>query len=147
MARADIGVFGGSGFYEFLSGVEEVWVDTPYGAPSDKMAIAEIGGKRVAFLPRHGKDHRLPPLKINCRTNLWSMEELRVQRIVVSCAASSLLVHVMPVVFVYADQSVHRTWGREDTSSDGTKVIHGSPAYPYCPQSRQVLSEQAENLG
>ncbi|REJ34602.1 MAG: S-methyl-5'-thioadenosine phosphorylase [Bacillota bacterium] len=147
MARADIGVFGGSGFYEFLSGVEEVWVDTPYGAPSDKVAIAEIGGKRVAFLPRHGKDHRLPPHKINYRANLWAMKELGVQRILGPCAAGSLQPHVKPGDFVFADQFVHRTWGREDTFFDGPKVVHVSAADPYCPQTRQVLIEQAEKLG
>jgi 5'-methylthioadenosine phosphorylase len=74
--RADIGVFGGSGFYTFLPDVEEVWVETPYGAPSDRIALTTIEGKRVAFLPRHGKDHRLPPHMINYRANLFAMKEL-----------------------------------------------------------------------
>lgn len=145
-ARADIGVFGGSGFYEFLSDVEEVWVDTPYGAPSDRVAIAEIGGRRVAFLPRHGKDHRLPPHKINYRANLWAMKELGVQRILGPCAAGSLQPHVKPGDFVVCDQFVHRTWGREDTFFEGPTVTHVSAADPYCSQTRQTLIEQCQKL-
>lgn len=145
-ARADIGVFGGSGFYEFLSGVEEVWVDTPYGAPSDRVAIAEIGGRRVAFLPRHGKDHRLPPHKINYRANLWAMKELGVKRILGPCAAGSLQPHVKPGDFVICDQFVHRTWGRDDTFFEGPTVTHISAADPYCEQTRQTLIEQCRKL-
>ena len=73
--KADIGIFGGSGFYELLPDVEEVWIETPYGPPSDKIALAAIEGKRVAFLPRHGKD-TAPPHKINYWANLWAMREL-----------------------------------------------------------------------
>jgi len=146
-ARADIGVFGGSGFYEFLTGVEEVWIDTPYGAPSDKVAIAEISGRRVAFLPRHGKDHRLPPHKINYRANLWAMKELGVKRILGPCAAGSLQPHVRPGDFVICDQFVHRTWGRADTFFEGPTVTHVSAADPYCDETRRTLIEQCHNLG
>lgn len=145
--KADIGVFGGSGFYSFLPNVEEVWIDTPYGAPSDKVAIAEIGGKKVAFLPRHGKDHRLPPHKINYRANLWAMKELGVKRILGPCAAGSLQPHIKPGDFVFCDQFVNRTWGRADTFFEGPTVAHISAADPYCPQTRQVLMEQADKLG
>ena len=74
--KIEIGVFGGSGFYEFLDDVEEHWVDTPYGAPSDKIAVATVAGRAVGFLPRHGKDHQLPPHRINYRANLWAMKHL-----------------------------------------------------------------------
>jgi purine nucleoside phosphorylase len=87
---AEIGVFGGSGFYSFLDKVEEVKVDTPYGAPSDLIAIGEIAGRRVAFLPRHGRQHSIPPHRINYRANLWAMKELGVTRIISPCAAGSL---------------------------------------------------------
>lgn len=146
-ARADIGVFGGSGFYEFLSDVEEVWVDTPYGPPSDRVAIAEIAGRRVAFLPRHGKDHRLPPHKINYRANLWAMKELGVKRILGPCAAGSLQPHVKPGDFVICDQFVNRTWGRDDTFFEGPTVAHISAADPYCDETRQTLIEQCDKLG
>lgn len=146
-ARADIGVFGGSGFYEFLDDVEEVWLDTPYGMPSDRVAIAEIGGRRVAFLPRHGRDHRLPPHKINYRANLWAMKELGVSRIFGPCAAGSLQAHVKPGDFVICDQFVHRTWGRADTFFEGPTVTHISAADPYCDETRRTLIEQCEALG
>ena len=112
---AEIGVFGGSGFYEFGTDVEEVWVETPYGAPSDRIALATISGRRVAVLPRHGKDHRYPPSKINYRANLWAMKELGVTRIIGPCAAGSLQMHFAPGDFVVVDQFVNRTWGRKDT--------------------------------
>ncbi len=89
---------------------------------SDRVAIAEIGGRRVAFLPRHGKDHRLPPHKINYRANLWAMKELGVKRILGPCAAGSLQPHVKPGDFVICDQFVNRTWGRDDTFFEGPTV-------------------------
>lgn len=145
--QADIGVFGGSGFYEFLDDVQEAWIDTPYGLPSDKVAVAELGGKRVAFLPRHGRDHVIPPHKINYRANAWAMKALGVSRIFGPCAAGSLQADVKPGEFVICDQFVHRTWGRDDTFFDGPEVAHISAADPYCSQTRQVLIEQAKGLG
>lgn len=145
--RADIGVFGGSGFYEFLDNVTEVWIETPYGAPSDRIALATIGGKRVAFLPRHGKDHRYPPGKINYRANLWAMKSLGVTHIIGPCAAGSLTPRVRPGEFVICDQFVNRTWGREDTFFTGPITTHVSPADPYCPNLRQLAAEAAEEQG
>lgn len=136
--QAEIGVFGGSGFYQFADNVEELWVETPYGAPSDKIAIATISGRKVAFLPRHGKDHRLPPGQINYRANLWAMKSLGVTRIIGPCAAGSLQKHVKPGDFVVVDQFVNRTYGREDTFFTGPITTHISPAEPYCPIMRQV---------
>ena len=145
--QADIGVFGGSGFYKFLDDVEEVWVETPYGAPSDKIALASIGGRRVAFLPRHGKDHRLPPHLINYRANVWAMKELGVTRVIGPCAAGSLQPDIKPGDFVISTQFVDRTWGRKDTFFEGPFVRHTSPADPYCPEMRRVALEQAARLG
>ena len=86
--RADVGVFGGSGFYSLIEGaVEQVSVQTPYGAPSDSIAIGRIGGVRVAFLPRHGQHHRIPPHAINYRANLWAMAQLGVTRVIAPTAA------------------------------------------------------------
>src|SRR5207247_2244225 len=73
MANAEIGVIGGSGFYSFLENVTEVQVDTPYGPPSDSLFFGEVAGRRVAFLPRHGRGHHLPPHRINYRANLWAL--------------------------------------------------------------------------
>lgn len=145
--RADIGIFGGSGFYSLLENVEEVWVETPYGAPSDKIALAAVHGKRVAFLPRHGKDHRYPPHMINYRANLWAMKELGVQHIIGPCAAGSLQAHVKPGDFVVTDQFVNRTWGRQDTFYEGPMTTHISPAEPYCPYLRTVAIEVAKQQG
>ncbi len=144
---AEIGVFGGSGFYSFLEKVEEVKIDTPYGPPSDLIAIGEIAGHRVAFLPRHGRKHSIPPHKINYRANLWAMKELGVTRIISPCAAGSLQRHVKPGDFVVADQYVDRTHGRADTFYEGPTVHHVSPADPYCPVLRQLAIEEIRAHG
>lgn len=143
--KADIGVFGGSGFYSFLENVKEITIETPYGAPSDKVALAEIGGKMVAFLPRHNRDHTLPPHKINFKANLWAMKELGIKHIIGPCAAGSLQAHVEPGHFVVCDQFVNRTWGRPDTFYDGPITTHVSPAEPYCPLLRKTAIEAAKD--
>ncbi|HSW11180.1 MAG TPA: S-methyl-5'-thioadenosine phosphorylase [Bacillota bacterium] len=137
---AEIGVFGGSGFYSFLQDVREVKVDTPYGPPSDRIALAELAGRRVAFLPRHGKDHQLPPHRIPYRANLWAMRELGVTRVIGPCAAGSLQAGVGPGDLVIADQFVDRTWGREDTYFEGPVTVHASLADPYCSELRSLAS-------
>lgn len=147
MKRAEIGVFGGSGFYAFLEQVEEIKVDTPYGAPSDLVTLGEIAGRRVAFLPRHGRRHSIPPHKINYRANLWAMKELGVTRVISPCAAGSLQAWVKPGDFVVCDQFVDRTMGRADTFYEGPTVYHVSPADPYCPTLRQIAIEAIKELG
>lgn len=143
---AEIGVFGGSGFYQLLEKVEEKALHTPYGAPSDKIALGEIGGRRVAFLPRHGQGHRLPAHAINYRANLWAMKSLGVHRILAPCAVGSLQPHVKPGDFVICDQFVDRTHGREDTFYDGPVSIHVSSAAPYCPELRELAVQTAREL-
>ena len=88
-AVADIGVIGGSGFYEFLTDAEEVPVRTPFGEPSEPVRVGEVAGRRVAFLPRHGKDHRFPPHKIPFRANLWALRAVGVRRILAPTAVGS----------------------------------------------------------
>jgi 5'-methylthioadenosine phosphorylase len=145
--RADIGVFGGSGFYSLLSDAREVTIETPYGAPSDKLAIGEIAGKRVAFLPRHGKSHQYPPQSINYRANLWAMRELGVTRIIGPTACGSLKAEVKPGDMVVADQIVDRTNGRKDTFYDGPITTHVSFADPYCPQLRPLAVDALRAAG
>lgn len=145
--QADVGIFGGSGFYEFLDDVTEAWVETPYGPPSDRIAIATIGDKRVAFLPRHGKDHRYPPAQINYRANIWAMHSLGVKRIIGPCAAGSLTPKIRPGDFVICDQFVNRTWGREDTFYTGPITTHISAADPYCPELRELAAQAVEEQG
>jgi 5'-methylthioadenosine phosphorylase len=144
--RADIGVFGGSGFYSLIEGAHEAWVETPYGAPSDKVALGEIGGRHVAFLPRHGKDHRFPPQAINYRANLWAMKELGVKWIIGPTAAGSLARDVEPGSMVVCDQLVDRTSGRKDTFYDGPITTHVSFADPYCPTLRPIAIESLLSL-
>ena len=145
--RARIGVFGGSGFYEFLDDVHEVRVETPYGQPSAAVSIGQIQGHDVAFLPRHGASHQLPPHMINFRANLWALKELGVERVVGPCAAGSLKPEVKPGDFVICDQLVDRTSGRKDTFYDGPVTTHVSFADPYCPEMRTIAIDTAAGLG
>lgn len=147
MSKAEIGVFGGSGFYSLLSDVREVKVDTPYGPPSDSVMLATVAGRKVAFLPRHGKNHTIPPHKINYRANVWAMRSLGVQAIVSPCAAGSLQLEVKPGDFVVSDQFVDRTNGRADTFFDGPIVTHISPAETYDPVLRRLAIETIREHG
>lgn len=145
--RADIGVYGGSGFYEFLPDVEEIKVETPYGAPSDVIAIASVGDKRVAFLPRHGRRHSLPPHMIPYRANAWAMKQLGVNRIIGPTAVGSLQPHIRPGDFVVCDQFVDRTHGRHDTFFDGPVAVHIMGANPYCEHMRELAVDVIESRG
>lgn len=147
MSKAEIGVFGGSGFYSLLSDVREVKVDTPYGAPSDSYFLATVNGRKVAFLPRHGRHHTLPPHKINFRANVWGMRSLGCEAIISPCAAGSLQANVAPGSFVVCDQFVDRTNGRADTFFDGPIVTHLSPAETYDPLLRKLAVETIRQHG
>ena len=147
MTHAEIGVFGGSGFYTLLDDVEEVDVDTPYGKPSAPVTIGEVGGRRVAFLPRHGRSHELPPAQIPYHANVWAMRELGVRRIIGPNASGALRADLALGEFVVCDQFVDRTWGRADTFYEGPETTHVSAADPYCADLRRVLVETAGELG
>jgi 5'-methylthioadenosine phosphorylase len=144
---AEIGVFGGSGFTSLLDRAEEFVIETPYGAPSSPVTVGDIGGRRVAFLPRHGMQHQLPPHMIDYRANVWAMKQLGVSRIIGPNACGSLQPQVKPGDFVICDQFVDRTWGRKDTFYDGPVTTHVSSADPYCPTMRKVAVEAARELG
>jgi 5'-methylthioadenosine phosphorylase len=146
-AGQPVGIFGGSGFYRFLEDVEEVPVDTPYGPPSAHIRLGEIEGARVAFMPRHGDEHALPPHRINYRANLWAMRQVGVRRIVGPSACGSLKPELEPGTFVICDQFVDRTRTREDTFYDGPQTTHVSAADPYCPDLSRLLVECARELG
>lgn len=147
MTTAEVGVFGGSGFYSFLDDVQEVEVDTPFGAPSAPLMVGEIEGRRVAFLARHGLKHQLPPHRVPYRANVWAMKDLGVRRIVGPCAAGSLQPAVKPGHFVICDQLVERTWGRQDTFYDGPETTHIGFAEPYCPTMREAAIKEGRDLG
>jgi 5'-methylthioadenosine phosphorylase len=145
--RADVGVFGGSGFYSLVEGpVEQISVQTPFGAPSDSITIGRIGETRVAFLPRHGPGHRIPPHTINYRANVWAMAQLGVTRLIAPTAAGSLQPNVKPGHFVICDQFVDRTYSRDQTFYDGPRVVHVSTAEPYCPELRRHSLAVAHEL-
>jgi len=139
MPKAEIGIFGGSGFYKLISGAEEFEINTPYGRPSDVVTIGEIAGRKVAFLPRHGRKHYLPPSSIPYRANLWAMKELGVTRIIAPTAAGSLKPEIQPGDFVICDQFIDRTCKREDTFYPGPKTVHIGMAEPYCNELRNII--------
>jgi 5'-methylthioadenosine phosphorylase len=145
-AVADIGVIGGSGFYEFLADAEEVRTDTPFGQPSEPVLVGEVAGRRVAFLPRHGRDHRFPPHEIPFRANLWAMRSLGVRRILAPSAVGSLTVAYQPGTLVIPDQLVDRTTGRAQTYYD-SRAVHVSFADPYCPTGRARAIAAARHAG
>ncbi len=145
--QAEIGVFGGSGFYSLLEEVHEIKVDTPYGPPSDSFFLAEVASRRVAFLPRHGRRHTIPPHRINYRANVWAMRSLGVRAVISPCAAGSLQAHVKPGDFVLCDQFVDRTRTRPHTFFDGPIVTHVGSAEIYDPVLRRLAAEVIREHG
>ncbi|MEO7805006.1 MAG: S-methyl-5'-thioadenosine phosphorylase [Actinomycetota bacterium] len=146
MMRAEIGVIGGTGFYSFFEGWQEITLETPFGSPSDAIALGEIDGRKVAFMPRHGREHSIPPHMINYRANLWAMHDLGVNRILSSGAAGSLVRDIHPGDFVVSDQLIDRTSGRKDTYFDGPLTTHISIAEPFCPVLREVAIKSGASL-
>ena len=145
--RADIGVIGGSGLYALLDG-ETVEVDTPWGPPSDPLTIAEVSGRTVAFVPRHGRDHRFPPHLVNYRANLWALRAVGVRQVLAPCAVGSLREEQGPGTVVVPDQVVDRTWGRGHTFFDEPgSVVHVAFADPYCPNGRRVAIDSGRDRG
>ncbi|MFC9248403.1 S-methyl-5'-thioadenosine phosphorylase [Streptomyces sp. NPDC057136] len=143
---ADIGVIGGSGLYSFLENVTEVRVDTPYGPPSDSVFLGEVAGRRVAFMPRHGRGHHLPPHRINYRANLWALRSVGVRQVLAPCAVGGLRPEYGPGTLLVPDQLVERTKARAQTYYDGemradgveSNVVHLGFADPYCPHGRKT---------
>jgi 5'-methylthioadenosine phosphorylase len=148
LARADIGVIGGSGFYKFLTGTERVSIATPFGDPSDDVFIGDLEGRRVAFLARHGQGHRFPPHRVNYRANLWALRSVGVRQVLAPCAVGSLKPEHGPGAIVVPDQVVDRTWGRDQTVYDGVgPVVHIGFADPYCPRGRQAVIDAGDAAG
>jgi 5'-methylthioadenosine phosphorylase len=143
---ADVGVIGGSGLYSLLEDADEHTVDTPYGSPSDPITLAKVGGRSIAFLPRHGRDHRFPPHRIPYRANLWALREIGVRQILAPCAVGGLQPNLGAGTFVLPDQLIDRTSGRVQTFYD-SGAVHVSFADPYCPTGRSVVRTVAERTG
>jgi 5'-methylthioadenosine phosphorylase len=146
-SQADIGVIGGSGFYEFVEPVGEVTVETPFGPPSDPIMLGDVAGQRVAFLPRHGRDHRFPPHRIPYRANLWALRSLGVRQILAPTAVGSLTSTYGPGTLIIPDQLVDRTSGRAQTFYDEGHAVHVPFADPYCPVGRATSSAAASAAG
>ena len=143
LPQADVGVFGGSGFYRFLDDPVEVAVQTPFGPPSALLHVGSIDDVQVAFLARHGPHHETPAHRVNYRANVWAMRRLGVRRLLSPCAVGSLRRDVHPGEFVVCDQLVDRTAGREATFFDGPLVNSISFADPYCSELRSVVVDAA----
>ena len=144
---ADVGVIGGSGLYSLFDG-DTVEVETPWGAPSDALTIAEVGGRQVAFLPRHGVGHRFPPHRVNYRANLWALRTVGVRQVLGPCAVGSLKAEHDAGTVIVPDQLVDRTWGRAHTYFDEPNgVVHVGFADPYCPQGRQAVLDAGQARG
>ena len=145
---AEIGVIGGSGFYSWLDDAHEVAVDTPFGPPSDPPVVGEVAGRRVAFVPRHGRDHRFPPHRVNYRANLWALRSLGVRQVLGPCAVGSMRTELGPGTLVVPDQLVDRTWGRAHTVYDDPGVVvHVAFADPYCPRGRAAAVRTSAAAG
>ncbi len=145
--RAEIGVIGGSGLYEFLEGAREVRPDTPFGPPSDALVVGDVGGRPVAFLPRHGRGHQFPPHRIPYRANLWALRSLGVRQVIAPSAVGSLTPDYGPGTLAIPDQLVDRTYGRTQTFFETGGAVHVGFADPYCPRGRAHAIEVARSAG
>jgi 5'-methylthioadenosine phosphorylase len=142
----EFAVIGGSGLYALLEDATEVNVETPYGPPSDAITVSRVDGRRVAFLPRHGKQHQHPPHRIPYRANLWALRSLGVRQILAPCAVGGLQPQLGAGTFVLPDQLVDRTNGRPQTYYDAG-AVHVSFADPYCPAGRATVLGAAAGAG
>ena len=149
MPKAQIGVIGGSGLYEMdgLTEIEEVRMKTPFGEPSDAIIIGNLEGRRVAFLPRHGKGHRISPTELPVRANIYALKSLGVERIISVSAVGSLKDDVHPLDLVIPDQLIDRTKNRVNTFFGNGLVAHVGFAEPFCPVLSHILYEKASNTG
>lgn len=147
--EASIAVIGGSGLYEMAGArlLEEVDVPTPFGMPSDLVSIVELDGTPVAFLPRHGRGHRLLPTEVPSRANIWALKSLGVRQIVSVSAVGSLQESFRPGDFVLCDQIVDRTFGRERSFFGDGIVGHVAFADPFCPSLRPALAQALGSSG
>jgi len=146
----EIGIFGGTGIYDsgMLENTKEVTVDTPFGKPSDSITVGIFKGRKIAFLPRHGKKHTIPPHMINYKANIWAFKELGITRIIAPSAVGSLKEEVEPGHFALPTQFLDFTKSRSGSFSDNGRVIHISVADPFCPelQSSVLKVTKEQNL-
>ena len=144
--NVEIGIFGGTGIYDsgLLENPQEIDMDTPYGKPSDKITVGVFNGRKIAFLPRHGKKHTIPPHMINFRANIWAFKELGITRIIAPSAVGSLKEELEPGHFALPTQFLDFTKSREGSFSEEGKVIHISVADPFCPELQSSIIQVTE---
>ena len=144
---AEIGIFGGTGIYDsgLLKDSKEITIDTPYGKTSDSITIGEFKGRKIAFMPRHGKKHTIPPHLINFRANIWAFKELGVKRIIAPSAVGSLKEDFQPGHFALPSQFIDFTKSRKGTFSENGRVIHISVADPFCPELQNVVLDAVKD--
>ena len=149
MPQAKIAVIGGTGLedIEGMTDIEQVDIDTPFGKPSDTITIGRLGGVGVAFLPRHGRGHRISPTEVPSRANIYALKSLGVEHIIASCSAGSFKKEIEPGHLLIPDQIIDRTRNRVDTFFSGGIVGHIPFADPFCPVLSQVLFQAAEEAG
>ena len=149
MERVSIGIIGGSGLYQMagLTEAQEVAVETPFGKPSDNFIVGKIEGKRVAFLARHGRGHRILPSELNFRANIFAMKKLGVEKIISASAVGSLREEHRPLDIVLPDQFFDRTRGRISTFFGEGLVVHVSFAHPVCSHLGDQLMEASAQSG
>lgn len=148
MEQAEIGIFGGTGIYDsgLLKESKEITVDTPFGKTSDSITVGIFKGKKIAFMPRHGKKHNIPPHLINFRANIWAFKEMGVKRIIAPSAVGSLKQELKPGDFVLPSQFIDFTKSRKYSFYEEGKVIHISVADPFCPELQNAVSSAADKL-
>jgi 5'-methylthioadenosine phosphorylase len=149
MPEARIGVIGGSGLYEMegLKVVEELKMDTPFGEPSDRYLIGSLEGVDIAFLPRHGRGHRILPSELNFRANIYGMKKLGVERLISVSAVGSMREDIHPGHIVIPDQFFDRTKGRPSTFFGSGIAAHVPFADPVCPDLSDILFKAGKELG
>ena len=149
MNDATIGIIGGSGLYQIdgLTDVSERMIDTPYGPPSDTIVVGTLRGRRVAFLPRHGRGHRITPTSVPYRANIYALKTLGVERVISINAVGSLREEMAPMDIVIPDQLIDRTRHRADTFFEDGIVAHVAFAEPFCSEMRQFASDAAASTG
>lgn len=148
MGDDTVGIIGGSGFYSLLDSADELDADTPYGATSGPVTVGTLAGRRVAFVPRHGPDHRYPPHLVPYRANLWALRSAGATQVVSLSAVGSLRADLPTGTLVVPDQLADRTHGRPHTVyDDATGVGHISFADPYCPRGRAAALADGTTVG
>ena len=145
--QAEIGIFGGTGIYdsELLQDAKEVSIDTPYGKPSDTITLGTFKDRKIAFMPRHGKKHTIPPHMINFKANIFAFKELGVKRIIAPSAVGSLKEEIAPGHFALPSQFLDFTKSRDGSFSENGRVIHISVAEPFCPELKDAILNTAKN--